>query len=170
MQKLARRCDRFRLERICTRCVKKLARVPGRYASASLCTVERPAPGRGALADVGTPIVRRPRVSRYAAMTADPHEYWQSATEDAEIQEEHGFIWEAMLDTVDVDLAGQRVLDAGCNRGGFLRLGFQPAVSRLKIGFVPVSGHTPSFPASLGYFYEHKVMFPFTRPSGSSPG
>lgn len=40
------------------------------------------------------------------------------------MQDEHGFIWRAMLDTVsgDVDLAGARVLDAGCNRGGFLRL------------------------------------------------
>jgi hypothetical protein len=27
-----------------------------------------------------------------------------------------------MLDTIDVDLAGRQVLDAGCNRGGFLRL------------------------------------------------
>ena len=27
-----------------------------------------------------------------------------------------------MLDTIDVDLGGRRVLDAGCNQGGFLRL------------------------------------------------
>ena len=38
------------------------------------------------------------------------------------MQDEHGFIWRALLDTIDVDLAGRRVLDAGCNRGGFLRL------------------------------------------------
>ena len=37
------------------------------------------------------------------------------------MQEEHGFIWKAMLNTIDIDLAGRRVLDAGCNRGGFLR-------------------------------------------------
>jgi SAM-dependent methyltransferase len=48
--------------------------------------------------------------------------YWQSAAEDAEMQDEHAFIWDAMLDTIDIDLAGRRVLDAGCNRGGFLRL------------------------------------------------
>jgi len=44
------------------------------------------------------------------------------AAEDEAMQEEHGFIWRAMLDTIDIDLAGFRVLDAGCNRGGFLRL------------------------------------------------
>lgn len=38
------------------------------------------------------------------------------------MQDEHGFIWKAMLETVDMDLSGVRVLDAGCNRGGFLRL------------------------------------------------
>jgi SAM-dependent methyltransferase len=48
--------------------------------------------------------------------------YWQSSAEDETMQREHTFIWEAMLDTIDIDLAGKRVLDAGCNRGGFLRL------------------------------------------------
>jgi SAM-dependent methyltransferase len=48
--------------------------------------------------------------------------YWRSAAEDAAMQDEHGFLWRAMLDTIDVDLAGRRVLDAGCNQGGFLRL------------------------------------------------
>ena len=38
------------------------------------------------------------------------------------MQEEHGFLWRAMLETIDIDVAGRRVLDAGCNRGGFLRL------------------------------------------------
>lgn len=220
-------------------------------------------------------------------MTAEKETYWQSAEEDAVMQDEHAFIWQAMLDTIDVDLAGRRVLDAGCNRGGFLRLlavragiaagygydpaagaiadarrlagdlplvfetgptvpagwegfdvafshevlyllhdlgehaaaiyralipggayyavmgvhagspgipewhaenavqlnlpqlyslddvigafepvGFEAAVSRLKIGFVPVSGHARSFPAGLEYFYEHKVMLRFTRPAG----
>jgi hypothetical protein len=50
----------------------------------------------------------------------------------------------------------------------FASAGFESAVSRLKLGFVPVSGHTPSFPAILEYFYEHKVMFRFTRPSAPS--
>jgi SAM-dependent methyltransferase len=48
--------------------------------------------------------------------------YWRSAAHDEAMQDEHGFIWEAMLETIDIDLAGKRVLDAGCNRGGFLRL------------------------------------------------
>jgi SAM-dependent methyltransferase len=48
--------------------------------------------------------------------------YWRSAADDEAMQDEHGFIWRAMLETVDTDLAGRRVLDAGCNRGGFLRL------------------------------------------------
>jgi SAM-dependent methyltransferase len=48
--------------------------------------------------------------------------YWRSAAEDEEMQEEHGFIWRAMLDTINTELAGRKVLDAGCNRGGFLRL------------------------------------------------
>jgi hypothetical protein len=37
--------------------------------------------------------------------------YWQSESEDAALQAEHGFIWKA---TIDVDLAGRRILDAGC--------------------------------------------------------
>lgn len=48
--------------------------------------------------------------------------YWQGALADEAMQEEHAFIWKAMLETIDIDLAGKRVLDAGCNRGGFLRL------------------------------------------------
>ncbi len=48
--------------------------------------------------------------------------YWQSAADDEAMQDEHLFIWRAMLETIDVDHSGTRVLDAGCNRGGFLRL------------------------------------------------
>ena len=69
--------------------------------------------------------------------------YWRSAADDETMQDEHGFIWRAMLDTVDVDLAGARVLDAGCNRGGFLRLladertisegyGYDPATAAIE--------------------------------------
>jgi hypothetical protein len=48
--------------------------------------------------------------------------YWRGAAEDEAMQEEHGFLWRALLDTIDIDVAGCRLLDAGCNRGGFLRL------------------------------------------------
>lgn len=68
--------------------------------------------------------------------------YWRSAADDAAMQDEHEFLWRAMLDTIDVDLAGRRVLDAGCNQGGFLRMlvdecgiaegrGFDPAASAI---------------------------------------
>jgi SAM-dependent methyltransferase len=49
-------------------------------------------------------------------------DYWQSAAQDEAMQDEHAFIWDAMLEAVDVELHDARVLDAGCNRGGFLRL------------------------------------------------
>jgi SAM-dependent methyltransferase len=48
--------------------------------------------------------------------------YWRGAAQDAAMQEDHRFVWEAMLDTIDVDLARTRVLDVSCNHGGFLRL------------------------------------------------
>jgi SAM-dependent methyltransferase len=69
---------------------------------------------------------------------ADP--YWQSAADDEAMQEEHGFLWQAMLDTIDLDLAGRRVLDAGCNRGGFLRLLVDTAGLGAGFGFDPASG------------------------------
>lgn len=69
--------------------------------------------------------------------------YWQDAGADEAMQSEHGFVWRAMLDTIDANLAGKRVLDAGCNQGGFLRLladragiaegfGYDPAVGAVQ--------------------------------------
>jgi SAM-dependent methyltransferase len=66
--------------------------------------------------------------------------YWQDAAADEAMQEEHGFVWEAMLDTVDVDLAGKRVLDAGCNRGGFLRLLADRCAIAEGFGYDPAAG------------------------------
>jgi SAM-dependent methyltransferase len=66
--------------------------------------------------------------------------YWRGAAEDAVMQDEHGFIWKAMLDTIDTDLAGRRVLDAGCNRGGFLRLLVEAAGIAEGRGYDPASG------------------------------
>jgi SAM-dependent methyltransferase len=38
------------------------------------------------------------------------------------MQDEHAFVWEAMIKSVGMNLGGSRVLDIGCNRGGFLRM------------------------------------------------
>ena len=65
--------------------------------------------------------------------------YWRSASDDETMQDEHGFIWKAMLDTVDIDLAGMRVLDAGCNRGGFLRMLVDSAGIAEGYGYDPAS-------------------------------
>ena len=66
--------------------------------------------------------------------------YWRGAAEDEAMQDEHGFIWKAMLDTIDADLAGKRVLDAGCNRGGFLRLLVDAEGIGEGYGYDPASG------------------------------
>ena len=66
--------------------------------------------------------------------------YWRGAAEDEAMQDEHGFIWRAMLDTIDTDLVGKRVLDVGCNRGGFLRLLVDDAGVAEGYGYDPASG------------------------------
>jgi SAM-dependent methyltransferase len=66
--------------------------------------------------------------------------YWRGAAEDEAMQEEHGFLWRALLDTIDIDLAGRRVLDAGCNRGGFLRLLVDECGISDGYGYDPASG------------------------------
>ncbi|HEX4540562.1 MAG TPA: methyltransferase domain-containing protein [Acidimicrobiales bacterium] len=105
--------------------------------------------------------------------------YWRGGAEDEAMQEEHGFIWRAMLETIDVDLAGKRVLDAGCNRGGFLRLladwcgiaegaGYDPAASAVADARGLV-GHRPlqfeasdTVPAGWDCFdvaFSHEVLY-----------
>ena len=66
--------------------------------------------------------------------------YWRDAASDEAMQDEHGFIWRAMLDTIDIDLAGARVLDIGCNRGGFLRLLADAAGIAAGYGYDPAAG------------------------------
>jgi SAM-dependent methyltransferase len=66
--------------------------------------------------------------------------YWCGPTDDEAMQEEHAFIWKAMLETIDVDLAGKRVLDAGCNRGGFLRLLADNRAIAEGFGYDPATG------------------------------
>jgi SAM-dependent methyltransferase len=105
--------------------------------------------------------------------------YWRSATEDEAMQDEHGFIWRAMLDTIDVDLAHQRVLDAGCNRGGFLRLladgygiaegfGYDPASGAIEDAQRLAGGRPLHFEASssvpeawtgLDVAFSHEVLY-----------
>ncbi|MGH9234131.1 MAG: hypothetical protein ACRD0R_12435 [Acidimicrobiales bacterium] len=112
--------------------------------------------------------------------------FWRGAAEDKAMQDEHGFLWRAILNTIDIDLTGRRVLDAGCNRGGFLRLprlydldevvevfesaGFEVSVARLQMWFVPVSArrggheHRRGLTDWLDYYERDKVLFRFTRP------
>jgi SAM-dependent methyltransferase len=66
--------------------------------------------------------------------------YWRGAAHDEAMQADHGFVWRAMLDTIDVDVAGKRVLDAGCNRGGFLRLLADRAGIGEGFGYDPAPG------------------------------
>jgi SAM-dependent methyltransferase len=66
--------------------------------------------------------------------------YWRGGADDEAMQEEHGFVWRAMLETIDVDLAGKRVLDAGCNRGGFLRLLADECGIAAGFGYDPAAG------------------------------
>src|ERR1700722_5070280 len=66
--------------------------------------------------------------------------YWRGAAEDAAMQDEHGFVWRAMLETIDIDLVGRRALDVGCNRGGFLRLLVDRAGLAEGYGYDPASG------------------------------
>jgi SAM-dependent methyltransferase len=68
------------------------------------------------------------------------NDYWQSASEDEAMQEEHRFIWDAMLEAIDVSLDGARILDAGCNRGGFLRLLADRYDIGTGYGFDPATG------------------------------
>jgi SAM-dependent methyltransferase len=112
-------------------------------------------------------------------VTSEREIYWQSAAQDAAMHDEHAFIWRAMLDTIDVDLAGQRVLDAGCNPGGFLRLlcaragiaaghGYDPAAgtiadARRLAGELPLTLETAeTVPADWDGFdaaFSHEVLY-----------
>jgi SAM-dependent methyltransferase len=105
--------------------------------------------------------------------------YWRSAAHDEAMQDEHGFIWRAMVDTIDLDLAGARVLDAGCNRGGFLRLladrcgiaagyGYDPASAAIAdaatlAGDRPLTYETSTtVPAGWSHFdvaFSHEVLY-----------
>lgn len=71
---------------------------------------------------------------------AEDRLYWRGAVEDNAMQDAHGFVWKAMLDTIDADLTGKRVLDAGCNQGGFLCLLSDECEIAEGRGYDPASG------------------------------
>src|SRR5262245_53490817 len=95
------------------------------------------------------------------------------------MQDEHGFLWRALLDSIDIELEGRRVLDAGCNRGGFLRLlvdesriaegyGYDPASraiddARRLAGQRPLTFETAvTVPAKWANFdaaFSHEVLY-----------
>ncbi len=56
------------------------------------------------------------------------------------MQDEHGFIWLAMLEMIDVPLSRKKALDVGCNRGGFLRLLVDHADVGSGFGYDPAPG------------------------------
>jgi SAM-dependent methyltransferase len=105
--------------------------------------------------------------------------YWRTPALDEAMQDDHGFIWDAMLDAVDVELGGRRVLDAGCNRGGFLRLladrhhiaeglGYDPAAgavedARRLAGERPlafeVADSVPGHWSGLDVAFSHEVLY-----------
>lgn len=65
--------------------------------------------------------------------------YWRSQDDDEAMQDEHRFLWDALVETIDADLEGTRVLDIGCNQGGFLRLLLDRAGSAEGFGYDPAS-------------------------------
>jgi SAM-dependent methyltransferase len=105
--------------------------------------------------------------------------YWRTAAEDEAMQDEHGFLWRAMLETMETDLTGRRVLDAGCNQGGFLRMladrcgiargyGYDPASAavddarRLAAGrplTFEVSDTVPSGWKGFDIAFSHEVLY-----------
>lgn len=112
-------------------------------------------------------------------MKAMAMSYRRSADDDEAMQDEHVFIWRAMLDTIDVDLTDRRILDAGCNRGGFLRLladrysiaegfGYDPAsgaiedAQRLNGGrplFFETADSVPEAWSALDLAFSHEVLY-----------
>jgi SAM-dependent methyltransferase len=77
------------------------------------------------------------------------------------MQDAHQFVWEAMLESVDVPVAQKRILDVGCNRGGFLRyladsfhigegFGYDPAAGAIQDARALAGGRPLTFEAAEG--------------------
>ena len=56
------------------------------------------------------------------------------------MQGAHEFVWKATLKTIEADLRGRRVLDVGCNRGGFLRMLCDQGEIAEGFGYDPAEG------------------------------
>jgi SAM-dependent methyltransferase len=50
----------------------------------------------------------------------------------------------------------------------FTEVGFEAAVARLNVRFIPASSPATSFPAGLDYFYDHKVVLRFARDNAAA--
>ena len=83
---------------------------------------------------------RRGRDSALNSVNRMAGEYWRGAAQDEVMQDGHGFIWLAMLEMIDTPLSGRKVLDIGCNRGGFLRLLVDHADIGRGFGYDPARG------------------------------
>src|SRR5919106_3391194 len=105
---------------------------------------DRPRAGAPTLAPRGPPsrcaMGERFGLPERPSVVAVSEPYWRGAVEDEAMQEEHGFLWRALLDTIDIDLAGRRVADAGGNRGGVLRLLVDESGIGEGYGYDPASG------------------------------
>jgi 2-polyprenyl-3-methyl-5-hydroxy-6-metoxy-1,4-benzoquinol methylase len=106
-------------------------------------------------------------------------EFWFDEETDRQLEPEHRFVWETMLDTVDVDLTGTKVLDIGCNAGGFLRMvadrsgvkagfGYDPAWRPIEManadrGDRPLTyaaaDHRPTDWTDFDVAFSHEVLF-----------
>jgi SAM-dependent methyltransferase len=101
------------------------------------------------------------------------------AETEGAMEEEHHFIWRAMLRTVDVDLIGTRVLDVGCSQGGFLRMltdearvghgyGYDPAAGSISVAeerregrplTFAVADRLPTGWADFDVAFSHEVLY-----------
>ena len=105
---------------------------------------------------------------------------WDDLVGEEYMQEGHGPSWRAMIDQMsEADISGAKVLDFGCNRGGFLRMLYDMkpfknavgvdiatdsvAVANAQRGTRPIHyGHNDELSAHKGsfdYAFSHEVVY-----------